>query len=199
MSLAAGGPDFAARLEMQAEGPLVLHGAQGYSVKSAAGQASRYYSQPFLAATGEITTRAGSVPVSGSAWIDREWSSQPLAPDQQGWDWFSLSFDSGDKLMAFRLRGAQDFTAATWIAPDGRTTALPDGAVTADPLDRVEVAGRSLPLRWRLSLPARALEVEVAAIYPEAWMPMLVPYWEGPVTVAGSHPGRGYLEMTGYS
>ncbi|MEL7117023.1 MAG: lipocalin family protein, partial [Pseudomonadota bacterium] len=23
-------------------------------------------------------------------------------------------------------------------------------------------------------------------------------YWEGPVTATGSHPGRGYLEMTGY-
>jgi len=26
-----------------------------------------------------------------------------------------------------------------------------------------------------------------------------VPYWEGPVTVAGSHSGVGYLEMTGYA
>ena len=25
-----------------------------------------------------------------------------------------------------------------------------------------------------------------------------VPYWEGPVTIAGSHNGVGYLEMTGY-
>jgi predicted secreted hydrolase len=25
-----------------------------------------------------------------------------------------------------------------------------------------------------------------------------VPYWEGPILIAGSHRGRGYLEMTGY-
>jgi predicted secreted hydrolase len=24
------------------------------------------------------------------------------------------------------------------------------------------------------------------------------PYWEGPIRVAGSHTGVGYLEMTGY-
>jgi predicted secreted hydrolase len=24
------------------------------------------------------------------------------------------------------------------------------------------------------------------------------PYWEGPVTITGSHRGRGYLEMTGH-
>jgi predicted secreted hydrolase len=25
-----------------------------------------------------------------------------------------------------------------------------------------------------------------------------VPYWEGPVTISGSHTGTGFLEMTGY-
>jgi predicted secreted hydrolase len=29
-------------------------------------------------------------------------------------------------------------------------------------------------------------------------MDTLVPYWEGPITITGSHAGRGYLEMTGY-
>jgi predicted secreted hydrolase len=29
-------------------------------------------------------------------------------------------------------------------------------------------------------------------------MAVSVPYWEGPVRIAGSHTGRGYLEMTGY-
>ena len=24
------------------------------------------------------------------------------------------------------------------------------------------------------------------------------PYWEGPISFAGSHTGLGYLEMTGY-
>jgi predicted secreted hydrolase len=49
-----------------------------------------------------------------------------------------------------------------------------------------------------VSVPGKGLEAEVSALYPGAWMPMLFPYWEGPVRVTGSHPGRGYLEMTGY-
>ena len=24
------------------------------------------------------------------------------------------------------------------------------------------------------------------------------PYWEGPISISGTHSGRGYLEMTGY-
>ncbi|MDB2666982.1 lipocalin family protein [Luminiphilus sp.] len=33
---------------------------------------------------------------------------------------------------------------------------------------------------------------------PNSWLATAFPYWEGPVTVAGSHQGAGYLELTGY-
>lgn len=198
MRLRAAGGDFAYDVALQAQGPLVLHGDAGYSVKSAAGQASHYYSQPFFAVDGVLTLPGGAVPVTGTAWLDREWSSQPLAADQTGWDWFSLSFDTGEKLMGFVLRGATDYTAATWIAADGATEALPDGAFVAVPLGRTEVAGREVPVEWRVQVPGRALDVTVSALNRQAWMATSVPYWEGPVTIAGSHAGVGYLEMTGY-
>ena len=61
-----------------------------------------------------------------------------------------------------------------------------------------QVAGRAVPVEWRLQLPDRDLDIAIDAINPDSWMDTLVPYWEGPVTAAGSHPGHGYLEMTGY-
>jgi predicted secreted hydrolase len=198
MQLTATGTDFAYDVQLTAKGPLVLHGQNGYSVKSAAGQASHYYSQPFFAVSGTLTLPDGAVPVAGSAWLDREWSSQPLAQDQTGWDWFSLSFDSGDKLMGFVLRGDSDYTSATWIAADGRATAFADGAFTADPLASSSVAGRDVPTTWRVRLPDRGVDVTVSALNQGAWMATSVPYWEGPITIAGSHAGVGYLEMTGY-
>lgn len=198
LRLTASGSDFAYDVQLTARGPLVLHGQQGYSVKSAAGQASHYYSQPFYEVSGTIRLPDGEIPVTGTAWLDREWSSQPLAADQTGWDWFSLSFDTGDKLMGFVLRGGRDYTSATWISADGQATALPDGAFSAAPLARHAVAGREVPVRWRVQLPGRGVDVTVAALNPGAWMATSVPYWEGPVTLEGSHTGRGYLEMTGY-
>ena len=198
LRLTASGPDFAYDVDIIAEGPLVLHGQNGYSVKSAAGQASHYYSQPFYQLAGTLTLPEGAVPVTGTAWLDREWSSQPLAQDQTGWDWFSLSFDSGDKLMGFVLRGGTDYTSATWIAGDGTATALPDGAFMATPLSRHSVADRTLPVEWRVRLPEKGVDVVVKAVNPNAWMATSVPYWEGPVAVSGSHGGVGYLEMTGY-
>lgn len=198
LRLTASGSDFAYDVGLIATGPLVLHGQNGYSVKSAAGQASHYYSQPFYQLSGTLTLPEGEVPVTGTAWLDREWSSQPLAQDQTGWDWFSLSFASGDKMMGFVLRGSTDYTSATWIAADGSTIALPDGAFSASPLASHDVAGGRIPVTWQVRLPEKGVDVVVKALNPDAWMTTSVPYWEGPITISGSHAGTGYLEMTGY-
>jgi len=199
LRLTASGTDFAYDVTLRAGGPLVLHGQDGHSIKSAQGQASHYYSQPAYALSGTLTLPGGPVPVTGSAWLDREWSSQPLAADQTGWDWFSLSFDSGDRMMGFVLRGGDDYTSATWIGADGQVTAFADGAFQARPLTWHRVAGRSVPVDWQVRLPDRGVDVTVRALNRDAWMDTSVPYWEGPVTVSGSHTGVGYLEMTGYT
>ncbi len=201
LALAATAEDFSYDMTLDAQGPLVFHGDGGFSVKSNDGQASYYYSQPFYDIKGTLTLPQGPVEVTGSAWLDREWSSQPLSEGQTGWDWFSLSFETGEKLMGFQLReddGATAFTSGTWIMPDGQTEAFDDGALQATPLASTEVADRDVPTTWRLTLPARDLDIEIEALNPTAWMDTSVPYWEGPVHVSGSHTGRGYLEMTGY-
>lgn len=199
-TLSAQGTDFGYDMRLDPGGPVVLQGDAGFSVKSEDGQASSYYSMPFLAIEGTLRLPDGDVPVTGTAWLDREWSSQPLADRQVGWDWFSLSLDSGEKVMGFALRADEGgaFTSATWIAPDGMPTPYGDGALTAEPLDTGEVEGRTIPTEWRLTLPEQGLDVTIAAVNPQAWMRTSVPYWEGPVSVTGSHEGVGYLEMTGY-
>ncbi len=200
LTVAARGAEFAYDLDLQATGPLIFHGAEGFSVKSADGQASYYYSQPFYEVTGTLTLPDGPMEVTGTAWLDREWSSQPLSPDQTGWDWFSLQFQDGARLMGFGLRSETraNYTSATWIAPDGATTAYPDGALRLTPLAMAEVAGRQVPVEWRVEMPARGVDIETTPLNPQSWMGTSFPYWEGPIRFTGSHEGRGYLEMTGY-
>lgn len=200
LRMTAQGPDFGYQMALTAQGPLVFHGDAGFSVKSVEGQASYYYSQPFFRIEGTLSLPGGPVEVTGEAWLDREWSSQPLSERQSGWDWFSLSFADGHKLMGFQLRQTDGtrYSAASWIAPDGTLTAFPNGAFRARPLETHRVAGRDVPVAWQVALPDRALDVTVTALNRDAWMGVSIPYWEGPVTVTGSHPGIGYLEMTGY-
>lgn len=200
MSLRASGAAFSYDMALVAQGPLIFHGAQGYSQKSASGRASYYYSQPFFDISGTLNLPDGPVEVNGQAWLDREWASQPLGASQVSWDWFSMAFDSGARLMGFTLRDAQggDYTAATWIDPDGSTTAFPDGAFRAEPLAQSTVAGRSIPTSWRAFLPEKGVDVSVKALNTQAWMDTSISYWEGPVKISGSHAGLGYLEMTGY-
>jgi predicted secreted hydrolase len=199
VTVTARGDGFAYRLEAVAEGPIVLHGQAGYSVKGPGGHASHYYSQPFFRVSGMLRLPQGEVAVTGTAWLDREWSSQPLEPDQTGWDWFALVFDDGARLMAAQLRGARPFTLGTLIAADGAATPLPDGALRLTPLRLHRVAGRELPVHWRIEVPGAGIDVIARAVNPDAWMETTIPYWEGPVRVSGSHAGMGYLEMTGYS
>ncbi len=199
IDLKATGANFRYELSLDASAPLVAQGDGGYSVKSAGGQASRYYSQPFYTARGTLKLPTGDVAVTGEAWLDREWSSQPLSSDQTGWDWFSLHLENGEKLMGFRLRDSgAGFTSATWIAADGKPTPLSLGALTMTPLKTTEVAGHSVPTEWRLEIPSRHFSVTTTPLNPQAWMATRFPYWEGPISFEGTQKGRGYLEMTGY-
>lgn len=200
LRLTARGRDFAYDLGLSAQGPLVLHGQDGFSVKSADGRASHYYSQPFYTVKGTIQTSDGVRDVTGTAWLDREWSSQPLAESQTGWDWVALNLDSGAKVMAAQLRDAgPGYRIGTWIAPDGRVTALTDDdlTLTPGPLVRVGPTVR-VPSSWRIALPAQDLDITIAPLNTHAWVGASTAYWEGPVTISGSHGGVGYLEMTGY-
>jgi predicted secreted hydrolase len=197
----------AVRLRLTSDRPVVLQGADGYSQKHPAGGGSHYYSQPFLAAAGELELDGKVIPVSGQAWLDREWSSQFLQPDQSGWDWFALHLDSGEKLMLYRLRsrntpsGGTDYPYGVLLAADGEKTLLEPARIELEVLDHQRVAGRTLPLRWRIRLPQIERELEVAALHAEQWMDVDFAYWEGVVLVRGAGPGstgRGYLELTGY-
>jgi len=198
--VSADGPSFRYTLDLATDKPIVLHGDKGFSRKSDRGQASYYFSQPSFAVNGVLAIRGQEVRVSGKAWMDREWSSQPLAADQKGWDWFSLHLSSGENLMLFRLRSASggNYFAGTWIAPDGTAHALEADDIAFAPISTTNVAERTLPTSWRVQVKSHALEIETKPLNAQSWMATRFPYWEGPISFSGSHLGEGYLEMTGY-
>ena len=198
--LSARDKGFSYQLRLTTDRPLVLQGDRGFSQKSEQGQASYYYSQPFFQASGTLEIDGETYQVSGPAWLDREWSSQPLTANQTGWDWFSLHLDSGEHVMLYRMRHktGEPYLTGTWIDAQGNSQTLPAADIRLLPQDTVDVAGRPMPVRWSISIPGKKFEVNVEALNPAAWMNLRIPYWEGPVRLSGSHAGQGYLEMTGY-
>ena len=200
LELKASGADFAYALRLDADRPLVLQGDAGYSRKSERGQASYYFSQPYFKVAGSVTIDEKSTEVTGQAWMDREWSSQPLASDQTGWDWFSLHLDSGEKLMLFRLRqtDGNNYCSGNWISRDGKTQQITSGDINMTPKALTEIEGRKLPVTWDIAIPSLALAIECVPLNARSWMGTSFPYWEGPIGFVGSHSGVGYLEMTGY-
>ncbi|TVO57174.1 lipocalin-like domain-containing protein [Denitromonas halophila] len=196
-------------MHLASDTPPVLQGKGGYSQKSAQGQASYYYSQPHIAVSGTVVLDGQPTALTGAGWLDREWSSQPLADNQQGWDWFSLHLADGHALMVYRLRHAdgQHWLSGSWVAPDGtaRTLVADEIALTVLDTRRVRTptaanpeATRDLPLTWRVSLPGLKREWTVRALIDDQWMGGRFPYWEGVVLVDEGAGGVGFLELTGY-
>ncbi len=200
--------DFTLELSMTPTQPLLLQGAQGYSRKGPRPeQASHYYSEPQLQVAGTLVRQGKSQKISGSAWLDHEWSSTVLDPRAVGWDWVGANLDDGSALMAFRIRRADGGTLwqhAMLRDRHGRQRQFGGDAVRFAPLRHWKSP------RTNASYPVQ-LELQVGA---ERWR--LTPlqddqeldsrqstgavYWEGAVTLErdGRRAGRGYLELTGY-
>lgn len=186
--------------------PVVLQGDRGLSQKGAGpGNASYYYAQTRMATTGTVTLPDGeAVPVEGLTWLDREWSTSALGPNQVGWDWFALHLDDGRDLMLYQLRqtdGTKDpLSEGSLVGPDGAKTRLDAGDFELEPVATWESpSGGEYPTRWRVRVPSAGLDVEVAAAFEAQELDATIRYWEGAVDVRGSAGGVGFLEMTGYA
>lgn len=200
IELQASAKDFSYKLKLTTPENLVFHGQSGISKKSEQGQSSYYYSQPFYTVSGKLNLEGQIIDVEGIAWLDREWSSQPLSATQSGWDWFSIHLDSGEKVMLFRLRDeiSEDYYSGTWISAGGTTEPLPPSSIRFTELERTKAQQTEIPTSWRLEVPSRQLDIKTAPLNADSWMKTSIRYWEGPINVSGTHTGVGYLEMTGY-
>lgn len=181
--------------------PFVKHGEQGFSRKLRnSEQASYYYSQPHIQVSGELTLPNETVKVTGNAWFDHEWTSQYLSPQTLGWDWFSIHFDDGSKLMLFNMRheNAKDYWTGTLVNKTGESIYLAETDIQATVIKRNKVKGRMLPLHWSIQLPKHQIDIKIAPLQTNQWNPGIFSYYEGGTVISGSHSGVGFIELTGY-
>jgi len=200
--------EFTLALKMAPTQLPMLQGDNGISRKGPeAAQASYYYSEPHLQVSGSVTRKGETAAVSGTAWLDHEWSSTSLHPDAVGWDWVGANLDNGSALVAFRIRDKHG--AVLWAHVGLRDAS---GKIMQFSPDQV----RFTTLRnWR-SLRTNAVYPVALQIQAGPFTWQILPlqddqeldsrqstgaiYWEGAVRLTrdGKPVGRGYLELTGY-
>jgi predicted secreted hydrolase len=209
VKLSAADADMAIDLDLKSLSREILNGDRGLSRKGGKpGNASYYYSIPRMATSGSIRVGKESFRVTGLSWLDREWSTSALEPDQVGWDWFALQLDDGRDLMFYRLRrrdgSADPFSSGTLVAADGSVKLLP--------LDQVQLevvswwtspkSGGRYPAVWRMRIPSQGIALEITPRLADQELSGRFRYWEGAVAVqglSGTPGGTGYVELTGYA
>ncbi len=193
-----------------AKGP-VLQGKQGYSQKgSNAGNASYYYSLTHLVSSGTISIDGSHIPLSGSAWMDHEFSTSALSPDQVGWDWFSIQLSNDQELMLFQLRKADGtvdkFSSGALIDSAGHIENLESSDFQIQVLStwRSPRSGAVYPGSWQINIPKKGISLKLTPIVADQELNLRYKYWEGAVDIHGNIGplqvnGVGYVELTGYA
>ena len=206
---------FTLQLKLQPEKPAVIQGQDGVSRKGPLpSEASHYISFTRLQATGTLQAGKSSAKVvTGLAWMDHEFFTEPTASDLSGWDWFAIQLNNREELMLYRLRGKSGkpspYSSGSYVDARGQTHFLraQDFTLTPGKLWQSSHTKTGYPVAWQIVVPS--LDLHLAAQTEledqELWSEGSVSpsYWEGAVTYGGSLHGRpiegvGYLEMTGY-
>jgi predicted secreted hydrolase len=206
---------FQLHLTLHSEKPPVIHGENGVSQKAdGLGHASHYISLTRIATYGAIDLGNKKMAVSGTSWMDHEFFTHQLEPEQIGWDWLSLQPDDHTEVMIFHIRrqdGSIDpHSAGTYIDAQGKTTHLRSSDFSLEPVGEKWTSprtGAAYPIHWSIAIPklGMALDAKTPLVSQElTGKTKLAPnYWEGAVVIAGTRNalplgGVGYLEMTGY-
>ncbi len=208
--VAARNESVAIDLQFEQGKPVVLHGEGGLSPKgSQPGNASYYYSLTRMPTTGTVAVDGARWDVRGESWMDREWSTSALEPDQVGWDWLALQLEDGREVMVFRLRrkdGSDDpMSAGSVVDRDGasRRIGALDFSLRAIGTWTSPRSGASYPCPMELRIPSADLDLRIEPLAADQELDVSFRYWEGAVRAvsAGSAhavTARGYLELTGY-
>ena len=181
----------------------LLHGDDGYSQKGKCDScASLYYSIPHIPISGIVNRDGKEIRVNGLAWLDHEWMSGAIDPEQVGWDWFSIMTPSGDSVMVFQLRdrsGAKNFGSGT-ISSDSGIRKLSQNEFSIIPTARwkSDNSNALYPSGWRILIPGyREFSLD-PVLKDQELLGAGHTYWEGAI-VERNDRSIGYAELTGYA
>lgn len=164
------------------------------------------YSIPTLETTGRIIIDGREFPVSGMSWFDRQWQKQPLGPPQGRWTWMDLNLSNGWRLSLWDAT-APNGNSDAWVTlvDESGKHVVADLAPLIDGACDYWLSPQSnarFPTRWRVSVAALDMQLEVIARPREQEVKGLDARYEGASSVSGTVRGEKvsgycYVEMVG--
>lgn len=215
ISIEVSGPKFDLSLQLQDTKPLVLHGDAGAFVKAKYDgelRGSYYTSRPRLSGTSVLNIGEKQKHAKSQVWMDHEFGSFHLAPNQSGWSWFSLMFEDNSELVLYLLKNLDgslsQHSIGTWISSEGKSHSLSYDEIKATPSKYWQSAatGARYPVSWQLEIKPLNLQINTSALIEnlefDSAKSTRITYWEGPVAFTGLKAGLpiaglGFQELTG--
>ena len=160
---------------------------------------------------GSVFIEGNKIKVTGSSWMDHEFSSNPLNPKLVGWDWFSLKLDNQTEIMLYQLRqkdgGIDPHSSGTFISADESSQNISKFSISPKSSWTSEHTQATYPAIWEIYLPESNTHLQVTPDFSDQELYNLRSiqgsYWEGSVTIKGTMKGKpvtgkGYVELVGY-
>lgn len=198
-------PQFSFNLKLTNTIPPVFHGTDGIIFLEEAGN-SYYYSRTRMDITGTIKIGNTTETVRGLSWFDHQWGD--FSTNLLSWDWFSLQLDNGIDLMIYQLRDKHDkpllYTGS--ITQNNVTEALLSSDFTLSQLGdqwTSKKTGYTYPIAWEIKIPKKNIHIKTRSKVEnsefDAQLTTYNHYWEGALKIEGTHTGRGFMELYGYT
>lgn len=181
--------------------PPALHYG-GYRHNYSVGGYTYYYSRPRMNAQGTLVVGGEKLPVTGTAWFDRQYGDLNDVV-HQGWQWFAIQLNDGTNVMLFDILNVhgEEYGA---IMRGAQYTQLGPNDFTVDALSHWTSphSGIVYPASWKLTFAGQEYMITPTVADQEFTEPAPFPtYWEGDCAVAlpsGEAAGRAYIELNGF-
>jgi predicted secreted hydrolase len=203
------GIDF--NLELRPTKPAVDH--QRDVAMTQHGAHEHYLTYSRMEAHGSLTLNSIVHPITGQAWMDREFGAFTFNKYLNGWDWFAIQLDDGRDLLVFQMRDERNMpsehSTVLFIDCSGSVErfGLSGLRVTPSSSYTSPFSSNTYPMGWRVEISGVAAELSIESCLScqelDTRGSTNVIYWEGPARVGGKVrgekvSGRCYVELSGY-
>lgn len=182
----------------------ILYGKDGIISLDIAGS-SYYYSRTRMAISGTIMIDGVTEKVTGHSWFDHQWGD--FSVGLLSWDWFSLMLNNGMDLMIYQLRDKTKKPILYFgsIMQHGAAEVLTASEFSIQPGKNwtSKKTGITYPVEWTIQVPKKNINISTQSIIKNSEFDARLTshniYWEGAVTIDGTHTGLGFMELYGYT